>query len=64
MPEADVTVVGKVVGLAVAAALAARGRKVYLLEKNEGFGRETSSRDSQVIHAGLYCPRVAAGMLC
>ena len=54
---ADVTVIGAgVVGLAVAAALAARGRKVYILEKNERYGQETSSRNSQVIHAGLYYP--------
>ncbi|RJQ28231.1 MAG: NAD(P)/FAD-dependent oxidoreductase [Peptococcaceae bacterium] len=57
MAEVDITVIGAgVVGLAVAAAVAGRGRKVYVLEKNDGFGRETSSRNSQVVHAGLYYP--------
>jgi len=57
MADVDITVIGAgVVGLAVAAAVAGRGRKVYVLEKNDGFGRETSSRNSQVIHAGLYYP--------
>lgn len=56
--RADVTVIGAgVVGLAVAARLAKRGRHVYVLEKNEGFGLETSSRHSGVIHAGIYYPQ-------
>lgn len=57
MDKIDIAVIGAgVVGLAVAAAVSGGGRKVYLLEKNESFGRETSSRNSQVIHAGLYYP--------
>jgi L-2-hydroxyglutarate oxidase LhgO len=56
-PECDVAVVGGgVVGLAAAAALARDGRSVALLERREGFARETSSRNSEVIHAGLYYP--------
>lgn len=51
----DVVVIGAgVVGLAVARALALTGREVLVLEKNEGFGEETSSRNSEVIHAGIY----------
>jgi len=51
----DVVIIGAgVVGLAVAAEVARTGRSVYVLEKNESFGRETSSRHSGVIHAGLY----------
>lgn len=54
---ADVTVIGAgLVGLAIAAELAREGRSVYVLEKNDGFGRETSSHNSQVIHAGIYYP--------
>lgn len=50
----DVVVIGAgVVGLAVARALALRGREVYVLEKNDAFGEETSSRNSEVIHAGI-----------
>jgi L-2-hydroxyglutarate oxidase LhgO len=55
--EVDVIVVGGgVVGLAAAAALARAGRAVALLERHAGFGREASSRNSEVIHAGLYHP--------
>jgi L-2-hydroxyglutarate oxidase LhgO len=56
--DADVVVVGGgVVGLAAAAALARAGREVLLLERHTGFGQESSSRNSGVIHAGLYYPR-------
>lgn len=52
---ADVVVIGAgVVGLAVARALALSGRDVILLERNAHFGMETSSRNSEVIHAGIY----------
>ncbi|MBI5014539.1 MAG: NAD(P)/FAD-dependent oxidoreductase [Deltaproteobacteria bacterium] len=55
MDKADCAVIGAgVVGLAVARALAAAGREVLLLEKNDAIGAETSSRNSEVIHAGLY----------
>lgn len=51
----DTVVIGAgVVGLAVARALALTGREVIVLEKNNGIGEETSSRNSEVIHAGLY----------
>ena len=50
----DVVVIGGgVVGLAIAARLGEDGRAVLLLEKNDAFGRETSSRNSEVMHAGL-----------
>jgi L-2-hydroxyglutarate oxidase LhgO len=56
-PECDVTVVGGgVVGLAAAAALARAGRSVALLERHDGLARETTSRNSEVVHAGLYYP--------
>ena len=45
-----------VVGLGVARALALAGHDVTILEKNEGFGEETSARNSEVIHAGIYYP--------
>ena len=47
---------GGVVGTAIAAQLAARGREVVLLERNSHLGAETSSRSSEVVHAGLYYP--------
>jgi L-2-hydroxyglutarate oxidase LhgO len=53
----DCVVVGAgVVGLAVARALALAGREVLVLEAAEGIGTETSSRNSEVIHAGIYYP--------
>ena len=53
----DCIVVGAgVVGLAVARALALAGREVLVLEAAEGIGTETSSRNSEVIHAGIYYP--------
>lgn len=55
MDEVEAVVVGAgVVGLAVARALALSGREVIVLEKAEAFGTETSSRNSEVIHAGIY----------
>jgi L-2-hydroxyglutarate oxidase LhgO len=45
-----------VVGLAVARALALAGRAVIILDAAEGIGTETSSRNSEVIHAGIYYP--------
>jgi len=54
-PDVDTVAVGAgVVGLAVARALALRGRAVMVLERHELIGSETSSRNSEVIHAGIY----------
>ncbi len=53
----DITIIGAgVVGLAVAAEVAGEDRQVIVLEEHETFGRETSSRHSGVIHAGIYYP--------
>ena len=53
--KADITIIGAgVVGLAIASQVTSEGREVYLLEKNEKFGQEQSSRNSEVIHAGIY----------
>ena len=45
-----------VVGLAIARELSMRGREVIVLEKNRAIGEETSARNSEVIHAGIYYP--------
>lgn len=51
----DITVIGAgVVGLAIAEALASQNIQTVILEKNSSFGQETSSRNSEVIHAGIY----------
>lgn len=55
--DVDAVVVGGgVVGLAVARALAIGGREVTLLEAEPRCGLHTSSRNSEVIHAGIYYP--------
>ncbi|MFQ5564525.1 MAG: NAD(P)/FAD-dependent oxidoreductase [Parvularculaceae bacterium] len=52
---ADVVVIGAgVVGLAVGRALAKAGREVVIVEQHNTFGTETSARNSEVIHAGVY----------
>ncbi|MFL6691346.1 MAG: NAD(P)/FAD-dependent oxidoreductase [Ramlibacter sp.] len=57
MDRVETVVIGAgVVGLAVARALAGRGREVLVLEAAEGIGTGTSSRNSEVIHAGIYYP--------
>jgi L-2-hydroxyglutarate oxidase LhgO len=57
MEQVDCVVVGAgVVGLAIARALALAGREVIVLEAENAFGTGTSSRNSEVIHAGIYYP--------
>ena len=57
----DAVVIGAgVVGLATARALAAAGRDVLVLERAEAIGTVTSSRNSEVIHAGIYYPAGSA----
>jgi L-2-hydroxyglutarate oxidase LhgO len=57
MEQVDAVVVGAgVVGIAVARALALAGREVLVLDAAEGIGTETSSRNSEVVHAGIYYP--------
>lgn len=54
-----------VVGLAVARALAMRGRETLVLEAEDAIGTGISSRNSEVIHAGIYYPRgTAKARLC
>ena len=58
METVDAVVVGAgVVGLAVARALALAGRETLLVERESAIGTGISSRNSEVIHAGLYYPR-------
>ncbi|MFI5184061.1 MAG: NAD(P)/FAD-dependent oxidoreductase [Vicinamibacteria bacterium] len=57
MADTSLTVVGAgVVGLAVAARLAPAHGDLVILERRERHGQETSSRNSEVIHAGMYYP--------
>lgn len=57
LDRVDTVVIGAgVVGLAVARALALQGREVWVLEREAAIGTGTSSRNSEVIHAGIYYP--------
>ncbi|WP_157966411.1 NAD(P)/FAD-dependent oxidoreductase [Oceanibium sediminis] len=64
--DIDVVVAGGgAVGLAIAAALAASGREVMVIEAGERCGDETSGRNNQVVHAGfLYPPASLKARLC
>ena len=66
MDRVDAVVVGAgAVGLAVARELALRGRETIVLEATAGIGNGTSSRNSEVIHAGLYdAPTSLKARLC
>ena len=58
METVDTIVIGAgVVGLAIARSLALAGREALVLEAEAAFGTQTSARNSEVIHAGLYYPR-------
>jgi L-2-hydroxyglutarate oxidase LhgO len=53
----DITIIGAgIVGLAIVDNLSRRPYSVLLVEKNDSYGRETSSRNSEVIHAGIHYP--------
>src|SRR3989339_362523 len=55
MADVQITIIGAgVVGLAIAARLSGKRQGIVILEKNEKYGMETSSRNSEVIHAGIY----------
>ena len=57
MPDTGLTVIGGgVVGLAIAARLAPRHPDLVVLERRERHGQETSSRNSEVVHGGMYYP--------
>ncbi|RWE35722.1 FAD-dependent oxidoreductase, partial [Mesorhizobium sp.] len=58
MEQVDCVVAGAgVIGLAIARSLAAKGLDTLILEAADAIGTETSSRNSEVIHAGIYYPR-------
>ncbi len=55
MADFEITIIGAgVVGLAIAERLSSKHKRLLLVEKNERYGMETSSRNSEVIHAGIY----------
>ena len=55
--DAEITIIGAgVVGLALSEKLSEGCKNLFLIEKHKSFGMETSSRNSEVIHAGIYYP--------
>ncbi len=57
MEKVDCLIIGAgVVGLAVANSLAKDSQSVLVIERHDSFGRETSSRNSEVIHGGMHYP--------
>ena len=60
MDKIDIVVIGAgVVGLAIGASIADKDMEMYILEKDEVYGQGTSSRNSEVIHAGIYYPKAS-----
>ena len=58
MFDCDITIIGAgVVGLAIASKLSKKNKSMFVIERNITFGQETSSRNSEVIHAGIYYPQ-------
>lgn len=56
--DAEITIIGAgVVGLAIAEKVSEEFKNVFLIERHNSFGQETSSRNSEVIHAGIYYPK-------
>lgn len=55
METVDITIIGAgVIGLSIASEIASEDKNIFILEKNNSWGQETSSHNSEVIHAGIY----------
>jgi L-2-hydroxyglutarate oxidase LhgO len=56
--DVNITIIGSgVVGLAIASHLSSRYSNIFVIEKHKQFGQEISSRNSEVIHSGIYYPK-------
>lgn len=66
MNDVNITIIGAgVVGLAIARILSKQYENIVIVEKNSSFGEESSSRNSEVIHASIYYPKGSLkGRLC
>ncbi|MCX5682018.1 MAG: NAD(P)/FAD-dependent oxidoreductase [Candidatus Omnitrophica bacterium] len=65
MEKTNITIIGAgVCGLATAFQLSAKHKDILVIEQHDSFGRETSSRNSEVIHAGLYYSKNSLKALC
>jgi len=57
MDQTDIVIIGAgVVGLAIAQRLSYSNKRIILLERNSTFGQDSSTRNSEVIHGGMYYP--------
>ncbi len=60
MDKVEITIIGAgVIGLAIAAELSAKYDNIVVLEKHDSFGQGISSRNSEVIHSGIYYPEAS-----
>ena len=58
MEQVEITIIGAgIIGLSIAAELSKDSNSIFVLERNTSFGMEISSRNSEVIHAGIYYPK-------
>lgn len=58
MTDYDIVIIGAgAVGLAIAATLSEKGKNILVIERHPSFGNEISSRNSEVIHSGIYYER-------
>jgi L-2-hydroxyglutarate oxidase LhgO len=58
LDKVDIVIIGAgIVGLAIGASIATKERELYILEKETEYGQAQSSRNSEVIHAGIYYPK-------
>ena len=56
--DSEITIIGcGIVGLAIANSLSKRFNHVFIIEKDHSYGMSTSSRNSEVIHSGIYYPK-------
>jgi len=61
----DLVIIGAgVIGLSVGKALLNRSDNICLIEKRNSYGLETSSRNSEVIHSGIYYPKDSLKIMC
>jgi len=55
MEKPDIIIIGAgIVGLSIATALSQKGRSIIVIEKENSFGQHASSRNSEIIHSGIY----------
>jgi len=65
MDQANILIIGGgVIGCAIAHAVSRRSGDVFLVEQNPKLGMATSTRNSGVIHSGIYYPKIRSRRVC